>query len=82
MKEDEKIKKNVSFNLPSENIFPISPDNIYLGDMDVESTLPMPGKGRKFIFKAIINSREINVIIDCGSSTTIVSKKLVIDLDL
>ena len=73
--------KSVSFNLSSENI-PISPDNVYLGDMDVESALPMPGKGKKFIFRAIINSREINVIIDCGSSTTIVSKKLVIDLNL
>ena len=49
--------------------------------MEVD-TEPLPGKGKKFIFKAIVNNSEVNVIIDTGSSTTLVRKSLVIDLNL
>jgi hypothetical protein len=49
--------------------------------MEVD-TEPLPGKGKKFIFKANVNNSEVNVIIDTGSSTTLVRKSLVIDLNL
>ena len=51
------------------------------GVMEVD-TEPLPGKGKKFIFKAKINDSEVNVIVDTGSSTTLVRKSLVIDLNL
>ena len=50
--------------------------------MVVVNTEPLPGKGKKFIFKAKINNSEVNVIIDTGSSTTLIHKSLVIDLNL
>ncbi len=49
--------------------------------MEVEAE-PLPGKGKKFLFKAIINNSVVNVIIDTGSSTTLIRKSLVIDLNL
>ncbi|MGZ6453674.1 MAG: reverse transcriptase domain-containing protein [Bdellovibrio sp.] len=42
----------------------------------------MPGKGKKFIFKAKINDSDVNVIIDTGSTTTLIRKSLVVDLRL
>ena len=49
--------------------------------MEVDAE-PLPGKGKKFIFKVKINNSNVNVIIDTGSSTTLVQKSLVIDLNL
>ena len=51
-------------------------------DMDVELPLPMPGKGKKFLFYYMIKDRKVEVIIDAGSSTTLVRKSLVSDLNL
>ena len=64
-----------------------STSNFLLKDLASEEimevdTEPLPGKGKKFIFKAIVNNSEVNVIIDTGSSTTLVRKSLVIDLNL
>ena len=42
--------------------------------MVVVNSEPLPGKGKKFIFKAKINNSEVNVIIDTGSSTTLIHK--------
>ena len=41
-----------------------------------------PGKGKKFLFKSEVNNKSIYVLIDTGSSTSIVSKSLVIDLNI
>ena len=64
-----------------------STSNFLLKDLAKEEIMevdaePLPGKGKKFIFKAIVNNSEVNVIIDTGSSTTLVRKSLVIDLNL
>ncbi|MGZ6453672.1 MAG: hypothetical protein ACXWR0_19550, partial [Bdellovibrio sp.] len=47
--------------------------------MEVDA-LALPGKGKKFIFKAKINDSDVNVIIDTGSTTTLIRKSLVVDL--
>jgi hypothetical protein len=76
------LKPLLKIQRPRENIFSVSPVQDGLGDMDVERALPTPGKGKKFLFKAVINGREINVIVDTGSSTSLVLKSLVSDLNL
>lgn len=72
----------------SENIFPILEKLQPMlkvpvtEEMDVEKNLPMPGKGKKFLFNSLINSIQSCILIDTGSSTTIVSKSLVSKLNL
>lgn len=60
---------------------PIMPEGLPL-DLGMEVDYPMPGKGKKFMFKSLIGKRIINVMLDTGSSTTLVLKSLISDLNL
>ena len=85
-KSDKKFNSfNLNSNLgtnsgPLNNKLPL--EKIGLEQVLVVNSEPLPGKGKKFIFKAKINNSEVNVIIDTGSSTTLIHKALVIDLNL
>ena len=70
---EESESKNFEGSLPQQ-------ENIM--DVDLESEMPMPGKGKKFMFKSFCNNKEISVLVDTGSSTTLVLKSLVINLNL
>ena len=47
-----------------------------------EEDIGVPGKGKKFLFKCSSGEKVLSVIIDTGSSTTLISKSLVNSLNL
>jgi hypothetical protein len=77
-----------SYIFPRENkqlntAIPCCGENFVLEmDVDLDSGKPMPGKGKKFIFKSICNNKIISTLVDTGSSTSLVSKSFIIDLNL
>jgi hypothetical protein len=51
-------------------------------EMEWNPIWPLPGKGKKFLFNSTINDKFINILIDTGSSTSLVSKSLISILNI